>query len=984
TTQPVRQFTASADGRRLWIGTHTPGYPGPGAAGVSLYSLSGAASIALVSGGGQSGLKNTFLSEALRFRAIDGSGNPQVGTVLRFDGVHGLMPILDSWDTPLWHVTDVNGEVSVKWRLSTSSGTDSLVVGVLGAPGVSVVATAQVVLADSVLPPVVVSLGPANNATNLNAGTAVSATFNKAMDSTSVAAKLKLYCGPNPVAGALHSGSGRKSWIFQPALPLVFSARCSLVVQPAVVDSYGLTTADGASSVFTIQAPPALTIANLSPPAGATTTPIVIEGQGFSPIAAQNTVFFNGALATVTSATPVSLVATVPLAATSGPVTVQTGGSTSNALNFVVLEPNASPGGVINNLSASQGVRDVVVTSDGLRAYVTNPTSNSVTALDIPGAKTITNITVGLQPQGLALLPDDSRGYVANTGSNNVSVIDIRPASADYDKVVATIPVGSAPRDIAVSALGPKVVVANSGSNEVSIIDANPGNATFDEVVSTVNVGSGGQSVSIRPDGTQAFVATSGGTLVVIDLATDAVVGTVNLGSGGQSVSIRPDGTVLFVLCQDGTIKIINIAPQDPNQYKVVGTVNVGSGGQSVSIRPDGALLYVTNSDGSSVLTFSITASNVPGAVTISPGPSVVLTLVAAIPVGKNPAGIAVDPSRGAFVLVCNAGDGTVSVIGVPESLPPVTVEFDLDPDWIVLAMLGHWETGYIEPPAPFQAADISLNSIRLNGVVRADSSQGAVVGDHDRDGIPDVRVKFDRKAVALAVPDGDHVPVTVTGSMGNRLFTGTDTIRVVRFDVTAPTAGAVLNGGQPFPVRWDSPCLMKFLWVAVLHSYDWGATWTLDATHLRNTGSYAWAVPDTTADSVLVAIVLVERDDSDGSEVIGVLAVSDPFSIADTPATSVEPLPAVLSFAPIRPNPASGRTRLRFGLPRATDVRLELFDVLGRRISMLASGRQEAGWHDVTWTGRLENGSRIGAGLYFVRLRAEGREFKQRLIWLR
>jgi YVTN family beta-propeller protein len=982
TPAQVRRFAASADGRRLWIGTHTPGYPGPGAAAVGLYSLSGATSLALVSGGGQSGLKSAFLSQPLRFRATDGSGNPQVGAVLRFDGVSGLKPILDAWDTPLWHVTDVNGEVSVKWMLSSVPGTDSLVVGVLGVPGVSLLATAQVVVADSVLPPALLSLGPANGATGLSAGTAVSATFNKGMDSASVVAKLKLFAGPNAIAGGYRASADRKTVFFQPVQPLAYAARCSLVVESGIQDRYGLTTAQGATSVFTIQAPPALAITSLSPPAATTSSPIVISGQGFSPIASQNTVLFNGVLATVTSASATSIVANVPLAATTGPVTVQVGSSNSNALTFVVLEPNASPGGVVNNLPASQGVRDVAITSDGNRAYVTNPASNSVTALDIPGTQTITSVTVGLEPQGVALLPDDSRAYVANTGSNDVSVIDIRPASADYHKVVATITVGSGPVDIAVSAIGPKVIVVNSGSKTVSLIDGNPGNATFNQVTAQANVGSSGQSVVISPDGARAFVATSGGTVVVIDVNTGAVTAQANVGSSGQSVAISPDGTILLVLCTDGTIKIVDVAPGSPSEYQVTASANVGSSGQSVVVSPDGALAYVTNGEGNAVLVFSITASGVSGAASISPSPAVVLTLIATIPVGQSPAGIAVDPSHGAFVLACNSGSGTVSVIAVATGPPPVPAKVDLEPDRIVLAMLGHWETGFLQPEAPFQASDIVLRSVRLDGVVPADTTQGGVIGDHDHDGVPDLAVKFDRKAVALAVPDGDHVPVTVTGTVGTRRFVGTDTIRVVRFDVSEPAAGSTVWRAHPYTVRWQAPRLLQCLWVAVLHSFDHGATWRLDATHQPNTGSYVWAVPDTACDSVLVAVVLVERDDSNGTEVYGVLGVSDPFRVGGV--LDVDAAPLALAFAPIRPNPAAGRALMRFGLPHAAEARLEVFDIQGRRVQTLADGWREAGWYDVQWSGRNETGGRAGPGLYLVRLRSGGREFRQRMVWLR
>jgi YVTN family beta-propeller protein len=976
--RPVSPFAVSADGRRLW----TEAGAGTTRDSLRLVSLSPATALTLVSGGGQSGLASSWLASALRFRAIDTGGNPQVGAVIRFDGVHGLLPILDSWDTPLWHVTDANGEVSVRWRTSSVPGTDSLVVRVLGATDATVTATAQVVLADSLLPPALVTLGPANGATDLNVGTAVSATFNKAVDSASVAAHLRLYSGPNLVTGTFKPPVNDRTFIFQPTQALAFSARCSLVVASGVEDHYALTTAEGRTSVFTVQSPPALALTSLTPPAAATATPVVIAGEGFNPVPSQNTVMFNGVLASVTSATTTSIVATVPLATSTGAVTVQSGSSTSNALNFVVLDPNASPGGVVNDLPAGQGVRDVAITTDGGRAYVTNPASNSVTALDIPGAQTLTSITVGLQPQGIALLPDDSRAYVANTGSNDVRVIDIRPASSAYHQVVATIPVGIAPIDVAVSAVGPRVIVVNSGSRDVSLIDANPGNATYNQVTATANVGSSGQSVIVAPDGARAFVATSGGTVAVIDLLTGAVTATANVGSAGQSVAVTPDGAILLVLCQDGTIKIIDISPGSPTQYQVTATANVGSGGQSVIVAPDGALAYVTSADGNTVLVFSITASGITGAASISPGPAVTLTLVASIPVGQGPAGIAIDPARGAFALVCNAGTGTVSVIGAPASLPPVAVGFDFDPNTLNLHSMGRWVTGHIEPRPPRTASEIVLRSIRLNGLVPADTCGPHSVGDEDHDGLPDLMVKFDRQAVSLSVPDGDRVPVTVTGEVGPRLFAGTDTIRVRRAKVRAPVAHEVVPPGRPYTVRWEVPRDVRTKWVAVLHTFDRGVTWVLDATHLANTGSCVWSVPAVVADSARVAVVLVESECAEPDEVIGVLGQSDPFEVYG--ATDVEPAPAALAFEPIRPNPALREASLRFGLPHAAVVQLEVFDLQGRKVRTLASGPHAAGWHDVTWDGRSDGNEHGNPGLYFVRFRAEGRELRQRLVWLR
>jgi hypothetical protein len=114
---------------------------------------------------------------------------------------------------------------------------------------------------------------------------------------------------------------------------------------------------------------------------------------------------------------------------------------------------------------------------------------------------------------------------------------------------------------------------------------------------------------------------------------------------------------------------------------------------------------------------------------------------------------------------------------------------------------------------------------------------------------------------------------------------------------------------------------------------------------------------------------------------VTGVVTVSDYFKL-QTPV-GVELLPARLEFSPINPSPSVREARMRFGLPRAAQVDLEIFDVQGRRLATVVSGIKPAGWHDVTWQGRTDAGDRAGAGLYFARFRAEGQTFKQRLIWL-
>ena len=73
-------------------------------------------------------------------------------------------------------------------------------------------------------------------------------------------------------------------------------------------------------------------------------------------------------------------------------------------------------------------------------------------------------------------------------------------------------------------------------------------------------------------------------------------------------------------------------------------------------------------------------------------------------------------------------------------------------------------------------------------------------------------------------------------------------------------------------------------------------------------------------------------------------------------------------------PNPTRGRpATLRFTLARAGDVRLAIFDPLGRRVRTLLAGERGAGSGQVVWDGRGESGEALAPGTYFARLAIGG-----------
>ncbi|MFN3346167.1 MAG: T9SS type A sorting domain-containing protein, partial [Chloroherpetonaceae bacterium] len=65
-------------------------------------------------------------------------------------------------------------------------------------------------------------------------------------------------------------------------------------------------------------------------------------------------------------------------------------------------------------------------------------------------------------------------------------------------------------------------------------------------------------------------------------------------------------------------------------------------------------------------------------------------------------------------------------------------------------------------------------------------------------------------------------------------------------------------------------------------------------------------------------------------------------------------------------PNPFNPTTTITYSLPITSVVRLEIFDVLGKKVATLVSAKQEAG----TYTHTL-NASTLSSGVYFYRLQA-------------
>ena len=205
-----------------------------------------------------------------------------------------------------------------------------------------------------------------------------------------------------------------------------------------VVDSIRGAAAYSYDAVGNLQAitranPGQVSIVGFTPGSGVVGATVTINGSSFNPTPSQNTVSFNGANASVISASPTQIVATVPAGANNGPITVTTStGSATSVSSFAVSTPILAPV-TLTITTAGQNVTQafngtarqpatVRLTSNSIGAMLAqllDPTGNVVTSAYNSGTNftlpsitfSVTGIyTISVQPQGTA------------TGSVTVSV----------------------------------------------------------------------------------------------------------------------------------------------------------------------------------------------------------------------------------------------------------------------------------------------------------------------------------------------------------------------------------------------------------------------------------------------------------------------------------------------------------------------------------------------------------------------------------
>jgi hypothetical protein len=80
---------------------------------------------------------------------------------------------------------------------------------------------------------------------------------------------------------------------------------------------------------------------------------------------------------------------------------------------------------------------------------------------------------------------------------------------------------------------------------------------------------------------------------------------------------------------------------------------------------------------------------------------------------------------------------------------------------------------------------------------------------------------------------------------------------------------------------------------------------------------------------------------------------------------------PEIFDLAQNYPNPFNPETNIRYSLQTATEVTIDVYDVLGHWVNRLLQQNQAPGEYHISWDGRDFNGQTACSGIYFCRMQS-------------
>jgi YVTN family beta-propeller protein len=289
----------------------------------------------------------------------------------------------------------------------------------------------------------------------------------------------------------------------------------------------------------------------------------------------------------------------------------------------------------------------VAQASDPL-AYVTNEQSGTISAVDLATGAVDTPITVGEQPDGIAITPDGATAYVADFGSSQI-----------------------VPVTLATGAVGTPIALDNRPS-----------------------------AIALAPGGKIAYAISDTGFEYPITLATGQVGNPSLIPSNSDAFAIAPSGMAYIADAADASLRPFSLTGAGLGQPIDLDSTTP----DGIAISPDGKTAYITSSVGGTVAP-DIETRDAPASSsgTITPISLSTGTLGAPIQTGGEPSGIAIS-ADGSTAYVTDLSNGELTPVSLATGVLGTPISVGAQPSAIALVP----PAGTAAAPAPAPASSES------------------------------------------------------------------------------------------------------------------------------------------------------------------------------------------------------------------------------------------------------------------------------------
>jgi DNA-binding beta-propeller fold protein YncE len=202
----------------------------------------------------------------------------------------------------------------------------------------------------------------------------------------------------------------------------------------------------------------------------------------------------------------------------------------------------------------------------GLVASAVNPvlkdgkwdpgTDNVLHVVDLSTMARLPDVTVGDQPQGIAIARDGSWGLVANRGSKDVSVLAIGGTDV---RETQRVPLDGSAVAVAIAPDSARAFVVENGENEVAVLARKDGALSYESALD-IPTGFNPYNIALTPDGKLGLVVNNGvhghnASITVFDATGPhpRVIDTLAIGDGPEGFAMAPDGKSAVVLLLHGS-----------------------------------------------------------------------------------------------------------------------------------------------------------------------------------------------------------------------------------------------------------------------------------------------------------------------------------------------------------------------------------------------------------------------------------------------